>query len=104
MCGDRLVDLGTLSKNMQGEKRTFTPGQRMAASVVFNHKDGRYMIDSSADKNDDAAKNILIWLGTLLEKFLTSPKEKFAAYRRSITDVALPEKSSMREAFRFSKV
>ncbi|EKM79419.1 hypothetical protein AGABI1DRAFT_59024 [Agaricus bisporus var. burnettii JB137-S8] len=103
MCGDRFVDLGTLSRDMQGEKRSFTPGQRMAASVVFNHKDGRYMIDSSAEKNDDAEKNILLWLGTLLEKFLTVPKEQFAGYLRSNTDVALPEKSTMRDAFRFSK-
>lgn len=56
------MDLGTLSRDMQGEKRSFTPGQRMAASVVFNHKDGRYMIDSSAEKNDHAEKNILLWL------------------------------------------
>lgn len=83
---------------------TFTPGQRMAASVVFNHKDGVYSIDSDPAKDGDSDKNILVWMGTLLEKYLTSSTEDFLPYMRShpASEKITPEEP-VREAYRYSK-
>ena len=39
----------------------FTPGQRMPTSVVLNHKEGVWLIDS--DKTEELAeKNVLTWM------------------------------------------
>ncbi|KAE9404010.1 Pet127-domain-containing protein [Gymnopus androsaceus JB14] len=73
----KTVDTSTLSSDFRREAPTFTPGQRMAASVVFNHSDGVYSIDSDPNKDGDSDKNILLWMGTLLERYLTSSSEDF---------------------------
>ncbi|KAF9454738.1 Pet127-domain-containing protein [Macrolepiota fuliginosa MF-IS2] len=103
LSGDRFVDTSMLSMDFQSESRRFTPGQRMPASVQFNYKDGRYAVDTAGEKNGESDKNILAWMGTMLEKFLTVPKEEFETYKRSNVDGPLPEKKTMREAFRFAK-
>ncbi|KIL67829.1 hypothetical protein M378DRAFT_177093 [Amanita muscaria Koide BX008] len=100
--GDKYVDTQTLSRSFWSEPRHFTPGQRMPSTVVFNHKDGTYAIDSESDKAGHAEKNILTWMGTLLEKYLTMSPEDFTACMRSsppqeqVTD---PTK----DAFRYAK-
>ncbi|KAK7469134.1 hypothetical protein VKT23_003625 [Stygiomarasmius scandens] len=102
--GDRRVDISTLSLAFKKEPVTFTPGQRMAASVVFNYKDGVYAIDSDPSKNDDVDKNILTWMGTLLEKYLTTPSKEFLTYMRSHPTLAEAlEDDPTREAYRYSK-
>lgn len=76
----------------------------MAASVVFNHSDGVYSIDSDPNKDGDSDKNILLWMGTLLERYLTSSSEDFLPYMR--THPASQDKISdepIREAYRYSK-
>lgn len=102
------VNISALSSDFNNANTRFTAGQRMPASVTFRwRKDntekeaGRYYLDNSGSGEPD--KNILTWMGTMLEKLLTLPKEQFAGYMRSDTDAPLPEKSDKREAFRFSK-
>ncbi|KAG7088520.1 hypothetical protein E1B28_012504 [Marasmius oreades] len=102
------VDLRTLSMKFEGESTSFTPGQRMAASVVFNHNDGTYAIDSEPNKQEEAEKNILTWMGTLLEKYFTMTSDEFLAYMRTHAEkpVIEDEKASdgpVREAYRYSK-
>ncbi|KAF7291574.1 hypothetical protein HMN09_01248500 [Mycena chlorophos] len=64
----REVDISSLSEAFQREDKTFTPGQRMPTSVIFNYKDGTYAIDSDSD---DTTKNILTWLvGNSVRKVL----------------------------------
>ncbi|KAJ7935565.1 mitochondrial protein Pet127-domain-containing protein [Mycena leptocephala] len=75
------VDISSLSQNFQHEDKNFTPGQRMPTSVIFNYKEGVYAIDSDSE---DTSKNILTWLGTLLEKFLTMSKAEFGTYLRRL--------------------
>ncbi|KAJ7784643.1 mitochondrial protein Pet127-domain-containing protein [Mycena metata] len=93
------VDTSSLSQHFQGEDKNFTPGQRMPTSVLFNYKDGIYAIDSDGD---DASKNVLTWLGTLLEKFLTMSKAEFDTYLRSSPSLE-QEEDPMREAYRYAK-
>ncbi|KAJ7134543.1 mitochondrial protein Pet127-domain-containing protein [Mycena epipterygia] len=93
------VDISSLSQNFQNEERNFTPGQRMPTSVLFNYKDGVYAIDSDSE---DSSKNVLTWLGTLLEKFLTMSKEEFGTYLRSSPPLE-GEEDPMREAYRYAK-
>ncbi|THV05252.1 Pet127-domain-containing protein [Dendrothele bispora CBS 962.96] len=102
--GNKRVDVSPLSQVFKKEPTNFTPGQRMAASVVFNYRDGVYAIDSDPSKNDDVDKNILTWMGTLLEKYLTMPSEEFLTYMRSHPTLAEAlEGDPAREAYRYSK-
>ncbi|KAF9468569.1 mitochondrial protein Pet127-domain-containing protein [Collybia nuda] len=103
--GNRNVDTSVLSNVFAREPKSFTPGQRMPSSVLFNYKDGVYAIDSAGDPAL-ADKNILTWLGTLLEKFLTMTPEAFSTYMRS--EKPLPVEGTQtedptREAYRYAK-
>ncbi|KAJ6584886.1 mitochondrial protein Pet127-domain-containing protein [Mycena capillaripes] len=93
------VDISSLSQSFQHEDKNFTPGQRMPTSVLFNYKDGVYAIDSDSE---DTSKNILTWLGTLLEKFVTMSKAEFDTYLRS-SPAMDGEEDPMKEAFRYAK-
>ncbi|KAG7443094.1 Pet127-domain-containing protein [Guyanagaster necrorhizus] len=101
--GNRPVNIETLSQNFQHAPTNFTPGQRMPPTVVFNHRDSTYAIDSHADTLSD--KNILTWMGTLLEKYLTTPLPEFPTFMRTETPdfEAETTEENIRDAFRFSK-
>ncbi|KAJ3815306.1 mitochondrial protein Pet127-domain-containing protein [Lentinula aff. lateritia] len=104
LSGNKSVDTSPLSLDFRRENSTFTPGQRMAASVVFNYRNGVYSIDSDSEKEEGADKNILLWMGTILEKYLTMPSEEFLSNLRSRPEP--PRKNtdeSTREAYRYSK-
>ncbi|KAF8631808.1 hypothetical protein AX17_005023 [Amanita inopinata Kibby_2008] len=100
--GDKPVDTQVLSRSFWSEPTGFTPGQRMPSSVLFNHSDGVYAIDSASDKAGHAEKNILTWMGTLLEKFLTMSSEEFTSYTRTSPE---PDNATdpTKEAFRYAK-
>ncbi|KAG6917458.1 hypothetical protein DXG01_002435 [Tephrocybe rancida] len=100
--GDKDVSTDNLSRHFQNESRGFTAGQRMPASVVLNHNDGAYAIDSDAEKDRMADKNILTWMGTLLEKYLTSSPEEFAPYMR-FNPPPPGVKNPLRDAYRYAK-
>ncbi|KAJ6619466.1 mitochondrial protein Pet127-domain-containing protein [Mycena sp. CBHHK59/15] len=99
MSEHKTVDISSLSQTFKDEEKNFTPGQRMPTSVLFNYKDGVYAIDSDSE---DTSKNILTWLGTLLEKFLTMSKAEFSTYLRSSPPFDA-EEEPMREAYRYAK-
>ncbi|KAG5648278.1 hypothetical protein DXG03_004848 [Asterophora parasitica] len=104
LSGDKDVNTDNLSRHFGKEPRSFTAGQRMPASVVFNHNDGVYAIDSSSDKDGDANKNILTWMGTLLEKYLTVSPEEFAGFMRwNPAPEGLQTESQLRDAYRYAK-
>lgn len=95
------VDITPLSQFFRNEDKNFTPGQRMPTSVVFNYQNSIYSIDSDSE---DSSKNVLTWLGTLLEKFVTMSQEEFGTYLRSTSasDI-VAEEDPMREAYRYAK-
>ncbi|KAK0503807.1 Pet127-domain-containing protein [Armillaria luteobubalina] len=101
--GNKPVNLETLSQHFQRAPANFTPGQRMPPTVVFNHRNGTYAIDSHADTLSD--KNILTWMGTLLEKYLTTPLPEFPTFMRTETPDFETDttEQTIRDAFRFSK-
>ncbi|KAF8349333.1 mitochondrial protein Pet127-domain-containing protein [Amanita rubescens] len=103
LSGNKTVDTRTLSGSFFDEPTCFTPGQRMPSTVIFNYRDGRYAIDSDAGVNTGQAdKNVLTWMGTLLEKYLTMPPDDFTSYMRS--SPATEEKSDLiKDAFRYAK-
>ncbi|KDQ62374.1 hypothetical protein JAAARDRAFT_149198 [Jaapia argillacea MUCL 33604] len=100
--GDRDVDLSSLSRNFALEPSSFTPGQRMPVSVRLNYKDGVYAFDSTSDVPGASEKNILTWLGTMLEKFLTTSPEEFTKLLRS-TPATEVDSDPRREAYRYAK-
>ncbi|EDR13806.1 RNA processing-related protein, mitochondrial RNA degradation [Laccaria bicolor S238N-H82] len=98
---DKGVDTSILSRHFRNEPRTFTPGQRMPKTVILNHDEGVYAIDSY-EKGGDSDKNILTWMGTLLEKFMTMTPEEFTTFTRSEAATEVKD-SSLREAYRYAK-
>ncbi|KAF9481176.1 Pet127-domain-containing protein [Pholiota conissans] len=99
------VELEVLSQHFSLEPAAFTSGQRMPAAVTLNFKDGVYSVDSLGSEYDDPDKNVLTWMGTLLENFLTKTPEDFKKFMRIESEPLESEeqKQLMREAFRFSK-
>lgn len=98
--GDRAVDTSPLSRAFADEATTFTPGQRMPTSVILNYDDGVWSIDS--DKaNIIAEKNVLTWMGTMLEKFLVLPEPEFKKLLRSSPEPP-DDNDSRREAYRYA--
>ncbi|KAF9497714.1 Pet127-domain-containing protein [Pleurotus eryngii] len=99
--GDKHVDTSNLSAAFQSEAKSFTPGQRMPATVILNYRDGVYAIDSDSDSPEATDRNVLTWMGTLLEKFLTTSPQEFKTHLRST--ISDPEVNSKREAYRYAK-
>ncbi|KAG9315444.1 hypothetical protein JVU11DRAFT_3055 [Chiua virens] len=98
--GDKDVDTSLLSRGFSHQPTNFTPGQRMPTSVVLNHKEGVWLIDS--DKTEELAeKNVLTWMGTMLEKFLTVSEGEFKKLLRS-SPVSEEDADTRREAYRYA--
>ncbi|KAI0086464.1 mitochondrial protein Pet127-domain-containing protein [Irpex rosettiformis] len=101
---ERPVDLSTLSSAFKKEPSSFTVGQKFPVATKLIYKDGIYSTDSFSHTPGLTDRNVLTWMGTLLEKFLTLPEEQFKLLLHS-TPPPLPElTSSKRDAFRFAKV
>ncbi|KAF8908913.1 mitochondrial protein Pet127-domain-containing protein [Gymnopilus junonius] len=80
------ADCTILSQHFKNEPSAFTAGQRMPTTW------------------DDPDKNVLTWLGTLLENFLTKSPEEFKQFMRiESAPIENDEKPKLREAFRFAK-
>ncbi|KAI0250740.1 mitochondrial protein Pet127-domain-containing protein [Lactifluus subvellereus] len=102
--GDKPVDTSNLSKSFRTQPQTFTPGQRGAASVILNYRNGVYLIDSAGDAVPGlSGKNVLTWMGTLLEKFLTHSPSEFLRLTRSSDDPTAMAEGPKREAYRYAK-
>ncbi|KAG1822459.1 mitochondrial protein Pet127-domain-containing protein [Suillus subaureus] len=101
--GGKEVDTSVLSGAFAHEPTNFTPGQRMPVSIVLRYKDGVWAVDSGKDGEDDSEKNVLTWMGTLLEKFLTVPEPEFKTLLRSSPAPAEGEEDKRREAYRYAK-
>ncbi|KAH8824958.1 mitochondrial protein Pet127-domain-containing protein [Flagelloscypha sp. PMI_526] len=102
---DKDVDTSSLSTVWKNQKSDFTSGQRMPSAVRMNFKNGVYSIDSSDSYDNIKDKNILLWLGHVLERFFTMPQKEFEAYLRSKTPEWTPPpqpKEPVRDAYRFA--
>jgi hypothetical protein len=94
----------------------------MPVSVKMNYRDGIYAFDS--ESSDIAEMNVLTWMvsvitivmsstqsfiltclqGTMLEKFLTVPRDEFERYLLDAPELTEEEIDTRREAYRYSKV
>ncbi|KAG2110100.1 mitochondrial protein Pet127-domain-containing protein [Suillus clintonianus] len=101
--GGKDIDTSVLSGAFAHEPTNFTPGQRMPVSIVLRYKDGVWAVDSGKDGDDDSEKNVLTWMGTLLEKFVTVPEPEFKSLLRSSPAPAEGEEDERREAYRYAK-
>ncbi|TFK73566.1 Pet127-domain-containing protein [Pluteus cervinus] len=100
LSGDKPVDTSTLTSAFRKEPTNFTPGQRMPSSVLLNYNNGVYAIDSDSDQTD---KNILTWMGTLLEKYVTMEPSEFTTYMRHSPPADNDTDDNRREAYRYAK-
>ncbi|KIY67127.1 Pet127-domain-containing protein [Cylindrobasidium torrendii FP15055 ss-10] len=99
--GNRTVNLSGFTPNFSQNSPYFTPAQRMAHTAVYHYNDGRYAIDQ--DNKFGVDKNLLTWMGHLLEAFLTTELSEFSReYLRSGTP-SPKNKDERRDAFRFSE-
>ncbi|KAI0354994.1 Pet127-domain-containing protein [Trametes cingulata] len=82
---EKYVNTANLSTDFQDAPRFFTPGQRIPVSVILHYQDGVYATDYDAERDGSKEDIILLHLGTLLEKFLTMPKNVFDKFRKAYT-------------------
>ncbi|KAF5338905.1 hypothetical protein D9611_008756 [Ephemerocybe angulata] len=103
--GEKDVDTSTLSSEFQRKSKQFTPAQRWPASVKMNYREGIYTIDSLKSELDYPEKNILLWLGTILEKFLTVSPAEFSKLLQHtpLPEATLQELRAEREAYRYAQ-
>ena len=100
---EKLVDTSTLSAAFQNSQRNFTPGQKLPVSIMLRHKDGVWSTDSNPSDPGASEKNVLTWMGTMLEKFLTLEEDEF---KKLLKETPKPElvDDGKREAYRYAKV
>ncbi|KAI0702286.1 mitochondrial protein Pet127-domain-containing protein [Cytidiella melzeri] len=99
---ERNIDASTMSAAFSKEPVCFTPGQKFPVAVKLNYEDGIYSTDSVAGESSVGDRNVLSWMGTMLEKFLTLPEEEFKLLQRT-SPASLYQKDGKREAYRFVK-
>ncbi|KZS93579.1 Pet127-domain-containing protein [Sistotremastrum niveocremeum HHB9708] len=101
LSGHKDVDISTLSMAFSDEPRGFPGGIRLPATLGFRRSpDGIYAIDAIGDP-DDEGKNVLSFVGTMLESFLTLPAEEFQSLLRdhdALVESAMTQKSAYRYA------
>ncbi|KAI0754998.1 mitochondrial protein Pet127-domain-containing protein [Daedaleopsis nitida] len=77
---EKHLNTSHLSPSFGDAPRFFTFSQRLPASVILRYKDGVYATDYDAERDSTSTSEemILLPLGTLLEKFLTTPPSEFS--------------------------
>jgi hypothetical protein len=75
----------------------------MPASVIFRYRNGVHAIDSDGGDGDYHKFSVLMWQGTMLEKLLTYPENKFAEFL-SEENTGGTTVEQKKEAFRYSMV
>ncbi|CAL1713190.1 unnamed protein product [Somion occarium] len=91
-----------MSQSKRFAMTTFSFGQRLPVSIVLNFKDGVYATDHDPSDPGMSERNILTWMGTLLEKFLTTSEEEFEPLLRKNPPQPGPV-DHRREAYRYAK-
>ncbi|KLO16780.1 Pet127-domain-containing protein [Schizopora paradoxa] len=99
--GDKPVDTSSLSKHFATSSTNFTPAQRMPVSLTLQHRDGIHLFDSDNTDDENTDLHILLFQGTMLESFLTTPKSSFDHLLRSSGKLS-PELSEINHAYRYS--
>ncbi|KAI0670770.1 Pet127-domain-containing protein [Trametes maxima] len=97
---EKLINTSNLSIDFQDAPRFFTPGQRIPISVILRYQDGVYTTDYDSERDESTEEIILLPLGTLLEKFLTLPKDDFDKFRKSDTSGDHPP---LKDTHRYAK-
>ncbi|TIC23059.1 Pet127-domain-containing protein [Wallemia mellicola] len=107
------VNFESLSEDFQGMSDNFSYSTKLPGAIVLRKvgqessettEEPIYAIDK--DKSYDLEEdNVLLWVGTQLEKQLTMPTDEFSGLLRAnpITDT-VKEKMTEREAYHYSKV
>jgi len=96
-------DISTITPALHKLPSGFSPGTTLPTAVNFKRSeiaDNVYAMDSVNDK-DDEGKNILTFLGTMLERYLTLPPEQFEKFTKNYEP--LDQEDPQKEAYRYSK-
>ncbi|KAG8689648.1 hypothetical protein FRC11_001457 [Ceratobasidium sp. 423] len=99
----RELDLDILSGAFAHMPRDFSAGQKMPYTFFMRQNDSIAAFDSGSQSEDPLDQNILSYIGVMLEKFLTLPKDDFdALLRHSPEELAESASIPKREAYRYS--
>ncbi|CAE6353018.1 unnamed protein product [Rhizoctonia solani] len=99
----RDLDLDTLSGAFVHMPRDFSAGQKMPYTFFMRQNDGITAFDSGSQSEDPLDQNILSYIGIMLEKLLTLPKEDFdTLLRHSPEELVESAIIPKREAYRYS--
>ncbi|KAG9000254.1 hypothetical protein FRB93_012794 [Tulasnella sp. JGI-2019a] len=104
----RNVDISPMSLDYANMSTKFTSGMRAPGTVNIKHNAGVYALDSSSGPDDDVGasdRNVLSWMGTMLEKYLTLPSDAFNTLLRSTSSHSQKslDKVPQEEAYQYSK-
>ncbi|KAH7340559.1 mitochondrial protein Pet127-domain-containing protein, partial [Rhizoctonia solani] len=99
----RDLELDVLSGAFAHMPRDFSAGQKMPYTFFIRQNDGIAAFDSGSQSEDPLDENVLSYIGVMLEKFLTLPKDEFdALLRHSPEELAESAGIPKREAYRYS--
>ncbi|QRV86472.1 mRNA degradation protein [Ceratobasidium sp. AG-Ba] len=101
--GWREIDLSVLSTSFAHMPNEFTSGQKMPYTFFMRRNDDVVAFDSGSQADDPLDQNILSYIGVMLEKLLTLPREDFDTLLQK-SPTALENESVLpeREAYRYS--
>ncbi|KAK5061447.1 hypothetical protein LTR84_007990 [Exophiala bonariae] len=98
----RPLTINNVSRGFGEDHSSFTKLTRGPNAIFLRWKDGTYAVD--ADKEFDSA-NVLMSLGRSMEKLLTSEKDEFELYRRTVeSDKTSQPQSQQGEAYHYSQL
>ncbi|CAE6509457.1 unnamed protein product [Rhizoctonia solani] len=99
----RDLELDVLSSAFVHMPRDFSAGQKMPYTFFIRQSDGIAAFDSGSQSEDPLDENVLSYIGVMLEKFLTLPKDEFdTLLRHSPEELAESAGVPKREAYRYS--
>ncbi|EJD41266.1 Pet127-domain-containing protein [Auricularia subglabra TFB-10046 SS5] len=98
--GEKPIDTSTLSAAFDTELANFAGSLTMPVTVRLTNKEGVWMVDPETASPEEDEKHILLWMGTMLEKFLTRTPEEFMTLLRTAPPLTEPPP---REAYQYSQ-
>ncbi|CAG7845917.1 mRNA degradation protein pet127, mitochondrial Flags: Precursor [Serendipita indica DSM 11827] len=100
LCHERGIDTSSLSVAFSKKPTGFSQSARWPGGVTFRHYDCIYCIDSH--EIDEQEKNLLLNMGTMLEKFVTQTPEQFSQLLRSTPTTEDEGAMKKPETYRYS--
>ncbi|KAG8936249.1 hypothetical protein FRC02_003541 [Tulasnella sp. 418] len=101
--GRRQIDTSIFSQRFSSMSADFTRGMKAPGSISLVYKDGIYSVDGLDPFPDSSNKNILSWLGRVMERQLTLPSDVFGKLIRTSSADTSPIDLPTDDSYQYSK-